>query len=98
MSSDEIENLGGGPSPEGRRAGSAGTGEFLEARAMVQFEDGTVRDLRIEVSAHNFQRAPEGALVGALEESSADLEGAEEIEVQIGGETLTLRRTGWEIQ
>ncbi len=98
MSSDEIENLGGGASPEGRRGGSAGTGEFLEARATVQFDDGTVRELRIEVAAHNFRRAPEGALVGALQEAPVDLDGAEEIEVQIGGETLTLRQTGWEIQ
>jgi len=98
MSSDEIENLGGGPSPAGRRGGSAGTGEFLEAQATVQLADGTARTVQIEVAAHNFRRAPEGALVGALNESSADLEEAEEIEVEIGGETLTLRQTGWEIQ
>jgi hypothetical protein len=98
MSSDEIEDLGGGPSPEGRRGGSAGTGEFMEARARVQYEDGSAKDLRLEVAAHNFRRAPEGALVGALKESPADLEEAEEVEVEIGGETLTLRQTGWEIQ
>jgi hypothetical protein len=98
MSSDEIENLGGGPSPEGRRGGAHGTGEFMEARATIQREDGEVRSARLEVSAHNFRRAPEAALVGALKESGADLEEAEEIEVEIGGETLVLRQTGWEIQ
>jgi hypothetical protein len=70
----------------------------MEARARVRYEDESGEDLRLEVSAHNFRRVPEGALVGALKESPADLEEAEEIEVQIGGETLTLRQTGWEIQ
>jgi hypothetical protein len=98
MSSDEIEDLGGGPSPEGRRGGAHGTGEFMEARATVHREDGDVRSARLEVSAHNFRRAPEAALVGALQDSGADLEAAEKIEVEIGGETLILRQTGWEIQ
>lgn len=98
MSSDDIEDLGGGPSPEGRRGGAHGTGEFMEARATVHREDGDVQSARLEVSAHNFRRAPEAALVGALQDSGADLEEAEEIEVAIGGETLVLRQTGWEIQ
>jgi hypothetical protein len=37
-------------------------------------------------------------LVGALQESGAELEEADEVEIDIGGETLTLRQTGWEIQ
>lgn len=98
MSSDEIEELGGGPSPEGHRGGAHGTGEFMGARATVHREDGTVRTVRLEVSAHNFHRAPEAALVGALQESGVELEEADEIEIDIGGETLTLRQTGWEIQ
>ena len=57
-----------------------------------------MRSARLEVSAHNFRRAPEAALVGALQDSGADLEAAEKIEVEIGGETLILRQTGWEIQ
>ena len=98
MSSDDIEHIGGGPSPEGRRGGSTGTGEFMEARATVHREDGTLQEVRLDVSAHNFRRAPEGALVGALRESPVELETAEEIEVEIGGQVLTLRQTGWEIQ
>ena len=98
MSSDEIEDLGGGSSPAGRRGGSAGTGEFLEGRARILQKSGEVQAAQVEVSAHNFRRAPEAALVGALEESGADWEAAEEIEVEIGGETLTLRKPGWEIQ
>jgi len=98
MSSDTIENLGGGPSPEGRRGPSAGTGEFLEARATIHREDGTLANCRLEVSAHNFRRRPEAALVGSLHESDVDLENAEWIEVDIRGETLTLKQTGWEIQ
>jgi hypothetical protein len=98
MSGDSIEDLGGGPSPEGRRGGSAGTGEFMEARATVHREDGSLDHLRFEVSALNFRRQPEAALVGALKESSVGLEDAERVEVEIGGETLTLKQTGWEIQ
>lgn len=97
MDSDSIEDLGG-PSPEGRRGGTAGTGEFLEARATVYHEEGAVKDLRLEVSALNFRRQPEGALVGALEESAVDPDELERIEVEIGGEALTLKQTGWEIQ
>lgn len=98
MSSDTIDDLGGGLSPEGRRGGGGGTGEFMEAHVTVYREDGEVRAAQLEVPALNFRRAPEAALVGALRESDADLEGAEEIEVEVGGETLTLQQTGWEIQ
>lgn len=98
MSNDTIEDLGGGPSPEGRRGGSAGTGEFLEARATIHREDGTLESRQLEVTAHNFRRRPEATLVGALRESDVDLEDAERIEVDIRGETLTLKQTGWEIQ
>lgn len=97
MDHDSIEDLGG-PSPEGRRGGSGGTGEFLEARATVYREDGTVQDCRLEVSALNFRRQPEASLVGALEESAVDLDDVEQIEVEIGREALTLKQTGWEIQ
>ena len=97
MDNDSIDDLGG-PSPEGRRGGSAGTGEFLEARATLHHEDGTVQDLRLEVSALNFRRQPEGSLVGALEESAVELDDVDRIEVEIGGEALTLKQTGWEIQ
>jgi len=97
MSDDSIENLGG-PSPEGRRGGSAGTGEFLEARATVHRDDGTTQTLRFEVSALNFRRQPEASLVGVLEDAGVELDTAETIEVEIGGETLTLKQTGWEIQ
>lgn len=97
MSNDSIEDLGG-PSPEGRRGGSAGTGEFLEARATVHQEDGSTQTLRFEVSALNFRRRPEASLVGELEDAAVELEAAETIEVDIGGETLTLKQTGWEIQ
>lgn len=98
MSSDPIEDLGGGPSPEGRRGGSVGTGEFLEAQATVHREDGSLDSLRLEVSAHKFRRQPEAVLVGALEEAASSLEDVDHVEVQIGGETLTLKQTGWEIQ
>lgn len=98
IDSDPLEDPGGGPSPAGRRGGSAGTGEFLEAKATIHREDGSLDHLRLEVSALNFRRQPEGALVGALEDSAANLEDAERIEVEIGGEPLTLRQTGWEIQ
>ena len=97
MSNDSIEDLGG-PSPEGRRGGSAGTGEFLEARATVHQEDGSTQTLRFEVSALNFRRRPEASLVGELEDAAVELDAAETIEVDIGGETLTLKQTGWEIQ
>ena len=98
MSSDDIEHIGGGPSPEGHRGRSTGTGEFMEARATIQREDGSLQEVRLDVSARNFRRAPEGTLIGALYESQVDLEVAEEIEVEIGGQVLTLRQTGWEIQ
>lgn len=98
MNNDTIEDLGGGLSPEGRRGSSSGTGEFVEARAEVHRKDGTLESLQLEVSAHNFRRRPEAALVGALKESDVDLEGASRIEVEVGGETLTLKQTGWEIQ
>ena len=98
MNSDSIENIGGPQSPEGRRGGSAGTGEFLEAQATIHREDGALDQLRLEVSALNFRRQPEAALLGALKESPAGLEDADRIEVEIGGEVLTLKRTGWEIQ
>jgi hypothetical protein len=98
MSNDEIEDLGGGPSPEGRRGGSAGTGEFMEARATIHREDGQIQSTLLEVSAHNFRRGPEGTLVGALREADVDLDEVERIEVEVGGETLTLKQTGWEIQ
>ena len=97
MDSDPLEDLGGGPSPEGRRGGSAGTGEFMEARATIHRDDGSLAEFRLEVSALNFRRQPEATLVGALKDA-ADLEGAERIEVEIGGEALTLKQTGWEIQ
>ena len=98
MSSDKIENLGGGPSPEGRRGGSAGTGEFMEARATLHHEDGQLESVQLEVSAHNFRRGPEVTLVGALREADVDLDSVERIEVEVGGEMLTLKQTGWEIQ
>lgn len=98
MSNDTIDNLGGNLNPEGRRGGSGGTGEFMEAQVTVHRTDGEVQSATLEVPALNFRRAPEAALVGALRESDADLEAAEEIAVEIGGETLTLRQTGWEIQ
>ena len=97
MSDDTTHDLGG-PSPAGRPGGSAGTGEFLEARATIYREDGGLDHLQLEISALNFRRQPEAALIGALKESNAGLEGAEQIEVEIGGETLTLKQTGWEIQ
>jgi len=98
MSTDTIDDLGGGPSPEGRRGSSAGTGEFLGARATVHREDGTIETCRLEVAAHNFRRRPEATLVDSLQESDVDLETVETIEVEIRGETLTLKQTGWEIQ
>lgn len=98
MSSDTSYDLGGGPSPEGRRGSSAGTGEFMEAQVTVHREDGGAKDLRIEVSAHNFRRRPEATLVGSLRDSDVDLEEADRIGVEIGGERLTLKQTGWEIQ
>jgi hypothetical protein len=97
MSDDTIDDLGG-PSPTGRPGGSAGTGEFLEAQAMIYREDGGLDHLQLEVSALNFRRQPESAIISALKESSIGLEGAERIEVEIGGESLTLKQTGWEIQ
>lgn len=97
MDNDSIEDLGG-PSPEGRRGGSAGTGEFLEAHATLHQDDGTMQTLRFEVSALNFRRQPEAALVSELEQSAVDLDDTDRIEVDIGGETLTLKQTGWEIQ
>jgi len=98
MDSDPFEDPGGGPSPAGRRGGSAGTGEFMEAEATIHREDGSLDHVRLEVSALSFRRQPEGALVGALKESATGLENAERVEIKIGGETLTLRQTGWEIQ
>ena len=97
MSTDSIEDLGG-PSPEGRQGGSAGTGEFMTARATLYREDGDLDDRRVEVSSHRFQRGPVTALIAALEDAGADLESTARIEVEIGGEELTLKRTGWEIQ
>ena len=96
--SNDIDDLGGGPSPEGRRGSSAGTGEFMEARATIHREDGQIQSARLEVSAHNFRRGPEVTLVGALREADVDLDEVERIEVEVGGETLTLKQTGWEIQ
>jgi len=93
--SNDIDDLGGGPSPEGRRGGSAGTGEFMEARATIHREDGQIQSARLEVSAHNFRRGPEVTLVGALREADVDLDEVERIEVEVGGETLTLKQTGW---
>lgn len=81
----DRRSRGRGGSPEGRRGGSAGTGEFLEARATVHQEDGTTQNVQREVSALNFCRQPEAALVGEMETSTIDLEDAERIEVRIGG-------------
>ena len=92
-----IENLGG-PSPEGHQAGPTGTGEFLEVRATIYHESGEVSSSRLEISSHRFRRAPEASLVSSLKESEGTLEGVDRIEVQVGGEELTLKQTGWEIQ
>jgi len=97
MSTDTIDDLGG-PSPEGRRGSSAGTGEFLGARATIHGTDGTIETCQLEVSAHNFRRRPEVTLVDSLQEADVELDDVETIEVEIQGETLTLKQTGWEIQ
>ena len=97
MSNNTIDDLGG-PSPAGRPGGSAGTGEFLGGRATLHCTDGTIETCQLEVSAHNFHRRPEATLVDSLRESDADLDDVETIEVEIRGETLTLKQTGWEMQ
>jgi len=93
----DFEDLGG-PSPKGHQAGPTGTGEFLEAKAEIYHESGEISTARLELSSHRFRRAPERALIQALNESEEDLEDAQRIEVQVGGEKLTLKQTGWEIQ
>lgn len=90
------ENLGA--SPTGHEAGPTGTGQFLEARATIYHESGETSSARLEISTHRFRRAPASSLAESLKESEGDLEGIERIEVQIGGEELTLKQTGWEIQ
>lgn len=97
MSDGTIEDLGG-PSPEGRQAGPTGTGEFYAGRAELHHEDGTLEAAGVEISSDRFRRAPTRSLIAALEEAGADLEATERIEVRIGGEKLTLKKTGWEIQ
>lgn len=52
----------------------------------------------MEVSSHQFSKAPARSLIGAFKVARADLEATEQIEGDIGGEELTLRQTGWEIQ
>jgi len=97
MSEDTIDDLGG-PSPEGRQAGPTGTGEFYTGRAELHHEDGTLDTAEVEISSDRFRRAPTRSLIAALEEAGADLEVTERIEVWIGREKLTLKKTRWEVQ
>lgn len=98
MSSDTTHRLEDDSNPQGRRGGSAGTAEYMEAQVTVHRAGGSPQELRIEVTAQNFRRRPEVTLVSRLQDSDIDLEEAERIEVKIRGERLTLKQTRWEMQ